>query len=340
MSARIKNSKDPIKLKLPELKDEKKLIEPAICDNILEIRRKQILDYIESQDENEFKRIAKKYKVYFELCNANKTFLETNLINKYPLCSPDKISSFKTLYDESDLSLMDKKLFEIKDEFSNEKSKLRTPPVTLILRFSESPQNRLLLNQWKYKKIEELGFKGFESFSNDLKNRGTVFHKTIEDFSNSGKNFEDINVEKLYEPAWKSLSDVFSKDITRILFTECSVIHENLCYNGKFDSMCCYKDKIYIVDWKIGDKRKDKLRDLYDYPLQLVAYLAAFLVDNRYSVHRKEYDIKNVMVVHAYIDGSPPSIHCLNFHQIVSYWTKYLGRLQKFWINIKNGSMK
>ena len=131
----------------------------------------------------------------------------------------------------------------------------------------------------------------YESFITDLRNKGKGFHKAIEDFTKCGKKFEDIKVEKIYEPAWKSLSEVLSKDITKTLFTECSVKHENLCYSGTFDSICCYKDKIYIVEWKLGDRRKDKLSHLYDYPLQLVAYLGAFLADNSYSNKRKEYDL-------------------------------------------------
>ena len=332
-----------VELESPKLYNQEKLLEPPkveTIDDILEVKRKKILDFIAINDDKEFQKVSKKYKKYFEFCNVNKEFLETNLIKKYPLCSPDNIDNFKTLYDEIDLSLMNKKFFEVKDEFKNEKKQLLTPPVTLVLKFSESPQSRLLLTQWKVKKIEELGVKEYESFITDLRNKGKGFHKAIEDFTKCGKKFEDIKVEKIYEPAWKSLSEVLSKDITKTLFTECSVKHENLCYSGTFDSICCYKDKIYIVEWKLGDRRKDKLSHLYDYPLQLVAYLGAFLADNSYSNKRKEYEIKNVMVVHAYIDGSPPSIHCLNFHQIISYWTNYLGRLQKFWLNIKNDSFE
>jgi hypothetical protein len=37
------------------------------------------------------------------------------------------------------------------------------------------------------------------------------------------------------------------------------------------------------------------------------------------------------MVVQAYIDGGPPSIHYLDFHQIIFHWTQFLSRLQNFW---------
>ena len=205
-----------------------------------------------------------------------------------------------------------------------------------ILKLTESPQSRLNLQNWKVKKILELGEEEFGKYFFELKQRGEEFHKSIDDFTTSDKKFEEINVKKNHESAWKSLESIITKDITKTLYSECKVFHEYLCYAGKFDSICIYKDKIYIVEWKLGEKRKDKLQDLYDYPLQLVSYLGALLVDSKYTDLRKKHEIKSVMVVHAYVNGSPPSIHCLDFHQVILYWTSYLGRLQKFWTTIRD----
>ena len=307
--------------------------------NAVGIKKQQIKDYVERIDKDKAKKISQKYKNYFELCNVNNKFLETNLIKKYPIFGADEINNHKMLYNQTDINLINEKLFEIKDEYKIDTKKqalLKPPSLSSILKLTESEKNRNLLTKWKIKKIEELGMQEFEKYSIALLNRGSIFHKTIEDYTNKGKKFEEITVENQFKPAWESLSGILTKDITKTLYSECKVSHENLCYTGKFDSVCYYKDKIYVVEWKLGDKRKDTIEDLYDYPLQLVAYLGAFLVDKQYEEFRKKHAITNVMVIHAYVDGSPPSIHCLSFHQVIEYWLKYLVRLQQFWLNVRD----
>ncbi len=301
----------------------------------------KIAKYIREKERAREKLIAKKHETYFELCNPNLAFLETDLIKKYPLFGADKIQKYKHIYDEPSCQLLNQSMFKIKDEYKDSPELLdllKPPSLSNILFLSETPEQRLPLNRWKVKKIEELGYSGFEEFSKQLKNRGTVFHKALEKCI-GGEPYDKVTIGKEHEKAWASLKDVLTDDVQKTLLFECSIKHPNLCYAGVFDSICYFKDTVYVLEWKLGEKRKD---DLYDYPIQLAAYLGAFLSDSRYAELRSHHDVKNVMVIRALVDGSPPSVHCLSFHQTMFYWTKWLERLQRFWNRVReiNKEMK
>ena len=320
---------------LKTITPEYNLIKSSIAEEIYYNAKKQNkeLDYILEQDALVDRKIADRYKLFFNYCNSNESLMKTNLIKRYPIFGLEPIDNFTHLYDEIDESLLNTSLFTINEKYKNEVEKLKFPSVTNILRLSENQAQREVLIKWKLKKVEELGCKGYERYLEKLKARGIEFHHGIEQFA-AGKDYDSIILNEVCEGAWKSVKTLLNIDLKEFLLSEAPVTHKNLCYYGRLDSICKYKDDLYIIDWKLSEKQKDNINSLYDNPLQLVAYLGAFLADHTYQSFRCDHKINKIMVIHTYIDGRPPSIHTFTYQQIIYYWIMFLTRLQTFWQNV------
>lgn len=57
----------------------------------------------------------------------------------------------------------------------------------------------------------------------------------------------------------------------------CETVREDLSLLN-----CFYRGDLCAIDWKTSLKPKKKISDLYEYPLQLVAYAGAINVDENY----------------------------------------------------------
>ena len=44
-----------------------------------------------------------------------------------------------------------------------------------------------------------------------------------------------------------------------------------------------YRDEVCVIDWKTSHKLRPTLKDIYDYPLQTIAYAGAINDDKNYS---------------------------------------------------------
>ena len=70
--------------------------------------------------------------------------------------------------------------------------------------------------------------------------------------------------------------------ISQVIAVESCVIHPILRYGGTLDCIGIYKGTVYLIDWKTSRKKKRTFKDLYDYPLQVVAYIGALNFDPSY----------------------------------------------------------
>ena len=81
-----------------------------------------------------------------------------------------------------------------------------------------------------------------------------------------------------------------------------------------------------MCEWKTADKPKGSVERLYEYPLQLTAYLGAV---NQYY---QDYGIKldHALLVVA-IPEMPAEVFWFEPVAMTDYWQQWVGRVAKYW---------
>ncbi len=205
----------------------------------------------------------------------------------------------------------------------------RFPSVSTIL---GKTKDMTTLNAWKAREIERLGLAEFKAQSARTLERGSRIHKAIETHllglspggagsmpSADGLDLHDV------EGYWESVKPVLA-DVSRALVVESAVIHPTLRYAGTIDGIVEYKGEKRIVDWKTSRRRKTTLRDLYDYPLQLAAYVGAVHTDPRYPPEARP---TGGIVVVMYEDQEATVVE-LSKRDLEQSWQKWLARYTEF----------
>ncbi|KAM3863033.1 mitochondrial genome maintenance exonuclease 1 [Diretmus argenteus] len=202
--------------------------------------------------------------------------------------------------------------------------------VTRILQQTLSPEQRFYLERWKKKMIADLGEEGFEEYSQNLFRQGKLFHTAVEDIVTLGATQEDMKPTETsaYPPEvegyMESISHILD-DISGVRAIESTVQHGTLNYLGIVDCVAHYRGVLCVIDWKTSEKPKPYLSNTYDNPLQVAAYAGALNSDDNYK-----YQVESGLIAVAYKDGSPAHAHLLSSEQILSYWERWLIRLEKF----------
>ncbi|CAG2177222.1 unnamed protein product [Oppiella nova] len=198
------------------------------------------------------------------------------------------------------------------------------PSVTTILSSTMSVQSVVALDKWKKLKTSQLGEKGFRDYQKNILSRGKLLHLNIKNFLQT-KDESCLTLNENIEKLWQSLSHALP-DIRDVQLCETPVAHPFLCYKGIVDCVAYYSGKLVIVEWKTSEKLKPTLKDIYDNPLQAVAYMGAINFETDHHL-----PIKEVVLVYAYEDGSKCQIHHLNGDQCLKYWGQWLARVKAYW---------
>ncbi|GAB1601311.1 uncharacterized protein LOC115217304 [Argonauta hians] len=202
----------------------------------------------------------------------------------------------------------------------------KVPSVTGILQQTLSPQNRLILQRWKDKMIKQLGYENFMKYQQDLKSNGINFHNFIQNLLN--KTITESEVSQEFEAHWKSLQNVLPL-INNTKAVESYMTHQSLLYSGVIDCIGSYNDAVYVIDWKTSQKPKPFLKNTYDNPIQLAAYIGAFNACNPY-----EEQLKKGLIIIVYPNGSPADVHVMDEESCQHYWKKWQARLCQYWISL------
>ena len=191
------------------------------------------------------------------------------------------------------------------------------PSVTTILNATKPQAERDRLNNWK----SCVGMEEATRISTTASRRGTQTHKHIERYL-LGKN--PICPEASL-PYWESIKPVL-EDIDQVRLVEGSVFHNNMSYSGKVDCVASYQGFPCVCEWKTSDKPKGSIERLYEYPLQLTAYLGA--VNECYQ----DYDIQ---INHAFIVVAIPETEAEIFWfektAVEDYWCQWKKRVAEYW---------
>lgn len=193
----------------------------------------------------------------------------------------------------------------------------RFPSVTTILNATKPQAERDRLNNWKAR----VGIEEAKSISTTASRRGTQTHKQIERYL-LGDNRDCPEASR---PYWESIKPVL-EEIDTVRLVEGSVFHYNLSYSGKVDCVASYKGVPCICEWKTADKPKGAIERLYEYPLQLTAYLGAV---NEY------YRDCGIQVNHALLVVAIPEteaeVFWLESEVMQDYWKRWEERVAQYW---------
>lgn len=283
----------------PVLTSKTKPCSSKIDSNI--IQHETRIPIFESLDACEVQQNKEKQKV--DLCSI----LTFPLINKI-IHSKEKINELNYL----------RKHLEILTENSS------LPSVTSILQKTMPVERLKILDKWRLNMICQLGKEGFEKYQAELFSNGSSLHHSISCYLSSTPECE-LYIKEENVGHWKSLKHIFPT-IKDVKLLEEFVTHPFLCYRGVVDCFAKYKDHLVVIDWKTSKKVKSLIKNTYDDPLQIAAYVGALNFDPKF-----QYLANKGLLVIAYETGHPSTAHFIDQTNMKFYWQEWLKRIKKFW---------
>ncbi|XP_036101910.1 mitochondrial genome maintenance exonuclease 1 [Molossus molossus] len=197
------------------------------------------------------------------------------------------------------------------------------PSVTRVLQKTMTSEQIFYLERWKKRMILELGEDGFAEYTSNIFLQGKQFHEALESILSPQGNLK--RDENLLESGYIESIQHILKDISGVRALESAVQHETLKYIGLLDCVAEYQGSLCVIDWKTSEKPKPFIRNTFDNPLQVVAYVGAINHDGNYS-----FQVHCGLIVVAYKDGSPAHPHFMDPELCSQYWEKWLLRLEEY----------
>jgi genome maintenance exonuclease 1 len=193
----------------------------------------------------------------------------------------------------------------------------RLPSVTTILNATKPQADRDRLFNWR----SRVGKDEASRISGTASRRGTQTHKQIQRYL-LGK---DSPCPEASRPYWESIEPVMH-DIDTVRLIESPVFHYELSYAGIVDCVAIYKGIPCVCEWKTADKPKGSVERLYEYPLQVTAYLGAV---NQYY---QDYGVKleHALLVVA-IPELPAEVFLFEPAAVQDYWQQWVERVNEYW---------
>ncbi|NXF03615.1 MGME1 exonuclease, partial [Smithornis capensis] len=203
--------------------------------------------------------------------------------------------------------------------------KSKMPSVTRILQQTLSPQQVFYLERWKQKMIAELGKDGFEEYTKNLFLQGELFHSALESiFLSEEMATKEKSEDDVVSGYLASVEHVLAH-VSEVKALESGVHHESLQYLGLVDCVAKYRGRLCVIDWKTSEKPKPFLKNTFDNPIQVAAYIGAINHDANY-----DFQVDCGLIVVAYKNGSPAHPHFMDPDLCSHYWNKWLLRLEEY----------
>lgn len=198
----------------------------------------------------------------------------------------------------------------------------RLPSVTTILNATRPPERREALANWR----QRVGVEAATQITTTASRRGTGTHKQIQRYLQG----ENPTCPEAVRPYWDSVQPVL-QELDEVRLVEGTVFHYDLGYAGKVDCVASYRGTPCICEWKTADRPRQELKNLYDHPLQVVAYCGAA----NWLYEDYQLDLHHALLVVALPD-QPAEIFWIGPEMIESYWDEWEQRLaafQRLWRN-------
>ncbi|MGH2412653.1 MAG: exonuclease [Microcystaceae cyanobacterium] len=197
----------------------------------------------------------------------------------------------------------------------------RLPSVTTILKLTQPYVDRERLINWR----QRVGTDEANQISATASRRGTQTHKSIERYL-QGK---DISCSDASRPYWESIQPIL-ENIDRVRLIESPIVHYDLSYAGIVDCVASYQGIPCVCEWKTADKPKGSIERLYDFPLQLAAYLGAF--NQVYQDYGIEIDCALLVVA---IPDRLAEVFWFEKATVDFYWQQWEKRVAAYWQGVR-----
>ncbi len=194
------------------------------------------------------------------------------------------------------------------------------PSVTTILKATQSPKSLAALSSWR-KKVGKT--KANQIIFNSCC-RGKALHQTIQEHL-QGNLSKPTN--KFIEPYWDSIQPVLN-ELSDIQLIEKLIPNYQEKYTAKVDLVARYKGIPHVIEWTTSEKPKLKIENLYDKPLQLVAYGGA--INRYYGESLFGCNIRRALIVVALRDREA-EIFEFDRASLINCWKLWYSRLKLFY---------
>lgn len=194
---------------------------------------------------------------------------------------------------------------------------MRFPSVSTILNVTKPQAQRDKLKNWR----QRLGTEAAQQVSTTASRRGTQTHKQIRNYLHG----KALAISEASLPYWQSIQPVL-ENIDTVRLIESPIVHEYLGYGGVVDCVASYQGVPCVCEWKTADKPKGSLERLFDFPLQLAAYLGAVNA----SYYHYDIELNRALIVVA-IPNLPAEIFWFEPTDIERYWQQWQTRVKAYW---------
>ncbi|XP_019371693.1 PREDICTED: mitochondrial genome maintenance exonuclease 1 isoform X1 [Gavialis gangeticus] len=302
---------------------------------------------LQSNKKDGYEQVSKKYKDLHRSVTSFKDrprtpetlFKEDSLIYGPVIkCrSPDKAAEAKTPKNWVPLLNPSKKTLPLTNDprlpLKVSLGKHSIPSVTNILQQTMPEEQAFYLKRWKQQMILKLGEDGFAEYNKNILLQGTLFHAALEHICQSREVPQQELEDAIVSGYVESVQHVL-REMSGVKALESAVQHETLQYLGLVDCVAEYRGQLCVIDWKTSEKPKPFLRNTFDNPLQIAAYVGAINHDANY-----DFQVNCGLIVVAYKDGSPAHPHFMDMGLCSQYWTKWLLRLEEYGEKRRNDDM-
>uniref|UniRef100_A0A8D0G9C9 Mitochondrial genome maintenance exonuclease 1 n=1 Tax=Sphenodon punctatus TaxID=8508 RepID=A0A8D0G9C9_SPHPU len=200
--------------------------------------------------------------------------------------------------------------------------------VTSFKASSQTPETLFEEDNLIYGPVSKLSF-----FVLDIFLQGRLFHTALEALLVAAEMPAKEQEEHIKVSGYlRSIHHVLG-DISGVKALESAVQHETLQYLGLVDCVAEYRGQLCVIDWKTSEKPKQHLRNTFDNPLQVAAYMGAINHDANY-----DFQVNCGLLVVAYKDGSPAHPHFMDSDLCSRYWDRWLLRLEEYMAKQKDGN--
>ena len=160
-----------------------------------------------------------------------------------------------------------------------------------------------------------------EEISRTSRDRGNLIHKLIKSYFLG----ESLSCADSIKPYWENLFPIL-QDIHDVRLIEGNIFHYYEGYVGRVDCVASYHGIPCVIEFKSADR----IKRLYDEPLQLAAYCGAL---------NRQYGVKyGVSLNHALLIVTTPdevSLTWFDPNEVMNYWHKWQQRVAQFWAQQK-----
>lgn len=188
---------------------------------------------------------------------------------------------------------------------------IKLPSVTSILKADKPPIEKAQLKNWRQK----VGNEEANRIIQASRQRGILIHQQIKNYFLD----EPIICPEFLKPYWHNLLPIL-ENIHNIRLIEANLFHYYLGYSGRVDCVANYCNIPCVLEFKTAER----IKPLYDEPLQLAAYCGA--VNRQYGLR-----IKNTLVIVTTPDEA--IVHWLEPKEVMQKWHQWEKKVTEFWSN-------